>query len=717
MLVATPAAVAFGVLVWTSVDPSLAAAGAMAGVLGAVALGVMAPLVGRTAGLVSAPCAPAAAVLSSTALWLIEGGSEPDRLLALLALTCFLAALLQGVLGLVGAGKVIKFIPHPVVAGYLAAVGLLIALGQLPNLLGLPPELELTEGLLSPSTWSGVAIACGLVTIVVTVAAPLVTKLVPAPILGLLAGIGSYFGLAALTGGSLLSLEGNHLVIGALETQGSFLAAVRDRLQGLRAVGLSDVERVLVPSLTLGVLLSIDTLKTGVLLDTMTRSRHDSNRSLVGQGAGNLAAFLVGGMSGAGTSGPTLVNISSGGNSWISGLLAGVFALLAFLLLAPLLAWIPLGALAGILLVVAFRMVDWSALRLLAHAGTRLDFTVIATVVVVAAVQGLLVAAVVGLVLSILLFLRDQMRTSVIRRVVPLSKVHSKTRRLRSERRALEREGEQGLLVEVQGNLFFGTTDRLYSELEEDLTKRRFLLLDLRRVGTFDYTAAHMLTQMQERLEDAGGGVLLSGIPTGLGGRTNVEHYLRQVGVLGDDESRGVRRFEYRDTALEWIEDQLLQGLSLTQRFEKPQLELEEIELFADLEPGIRESLRSCLELKTLEPGEALFRQGEPGDAMYLVRSGAVMALLPLPEGKAHHVATFSMGDFFGEMAFLDRGVRSADVVAKGRTELYVLAREPFDVWAAEHPAMAAETHARLARAIAHRLRDANLELGALQER
>jgi SulP family sulfate permease len=395
-----------------------------------------------------------------------------------------------------------------------------------------------------------------------------------------------------------------------------------------------------------------------------------------------------------------------------------VFSLLAFLLLTKLLAWIPLGALAGILLVVAYRMVDWNAFGLLKHKGTRLDFVVIATVVAVAVVEGLLVAAGAGVALAILLYLRDQMRSSVIRRQVPLSQVHSKTHRPRSERELLKSEGEQGLLVEVQGDLFFGTTDQLYSELEGDLTSRRFVLLDLRRVRTLDYTAAHLLGLMQDRLAERGGGILLSGAPSGLGGSTDVERYLRQVGVVqGEAEGEGVRIFAHRDSALEWIEEQLLTGTDLTRTFARPTLGLEQIELFADLDEKTRAALRDCLEEQLLEPGQALFKRGDPGDVMFVVRSGAVRALLPLPGDKAHHVATFSRGDFFGELAFLDRGLRSADAVAKGRTELYSLSRDRFDGWSQAHPAMSAEVYERMAQAIAHRLRDADEELLALEER
>jgi len=109
-------------------------------------------------------------------------------------------------------------------------------------------------------------------------------------------------------------------------------------------------------------------------VDAMTRTRHDSNREIIGQGLANLTATLAGGMPGAGTSGATLVNIASGGRTRRSGVLEGAMVLVAFLLFGKLVAWAPTAALAGILVVVAWRMVDRASFRLLRQRSTVLDW-------------------------------------------------------------------------------------------------------------------------------------------------------------------------------------------------------------------------------------------------------------------------------------------------------------------------------------------------------
>ena len=195
----------------------------------------------------------------------------------------------------------------------------------------------------------------------------------PAAIIGLLAGVAAYFAIGAFDP-ALRVLEGNALVIGPIQATGSILDAAAGRAASLAGIRPADIALVFSSALTLSVLLSIDTLKTGVVLDAMTRRRHDSNRELLAQGTANLAGFFAGGMPGAGTMGATLVNVSSGGRTPWSGVIEGALVLLAFLLLGNLIAWVPISALAGLLLMVAWRMFDRGMFRLALRRATRVDF-------------------------------------------------------------------------------------------------------------------------------------------------------------------------------------------------------------------------------------------------------------------------------------------------------------------------------------------------------
>lgn len=715
MLVALPSAIAFGVLVFTAIGPEYAGAGAMAGALGTIALGLVAPYVGGNGGFVTAPCAPAAAVMSGLAAALAADGSvPPDRIIRLMVLAAMLSAAMQIGYGLMRLGRLIKYIPYQVVSGYLSGVAVIIAVGQIPKLLGIPKGVDLFDGLIDPASyWLWPGIVVGAVTIAVTVVTPLITRHVPAAIMGLAFGIGSYFAIGAFRS-ELLTTENNPLVIGSIDSSGSLRDVITQGFTSLGDVGFSDVSLVLATAATLSVLLSIDTLKTGVVLDVLTRRRHNSNREIVAQGAANAAAALTGGMPGAGTMGPTLVNVTSGGRSPLSGFSVGVFACVAFLALRSVIAWVPIGALAAILLVIAARMFDWKYLRLVLRRGTQLDFAVITTVIAVAVGVGLIQASVVGVGLAIILFIRDQIGSSVILRKRDLTEVASKTSRLSRARALLDQHGEQAVLVELQDNLFFGTTDQLLSELMEDMQSRTYILLDIRRVDSMDYTAGKLFHQMVDRLGERGGRVLLAGMPSSLPTR-DIERYLDELDLLDRDE--GILVFETRDDALEWMEERILAACGWEGHEEDAPLELGEIELFREFDSETIEELAEIAEPVHLSAGENLFRQGDDGDELYLIRRGAIEILLPLPGDKRHHLATMSRGDYFGEMAFLDKGARSADADAKVNTELFALSRAAFNDLVHRDVLVGTKVFARLALMVSKRIRVTNHELRVLEER
>ncbi len=717
MLVALPSSIAFGVVVYSVLGPEYGGVGAMAGMLGAAAIGLVAPVFGRTAALISAPCAPAAVVLSEQVAELMGGegaGLTPEHIVALIALTALISAGFQIFYGIIGGGRLIKFIPYPVVTGYLSAVAVLIALGQLPKMLGLPKGISLGEGLLSPGLWRWEGLVIGLVTIVLMGMAPRITRKAPGAVVGLFGGILSYFALAFFSP-ELRAAAGNPLVIGPIQISGSFIDAVAGRAASLFSINIASLQLVIIPALTLSVLLSIDTLKTCVGLDALMRSRHNSNRELMGQGIGNLASFVVGGMPGAGTMGPTLVNVASGGRTPRSGIIEGGFVILAVLFLSRLIAWVPIAALAGILLVIAWRMFDKHMFRLLRYSAGRLDFAVIAIVITVSISVDLIAASGVGVALAIILFIRDQIRGSVIRRKRYLNQMSSKQRRLAAERDILSRRGDQAVFCELQGNLFFGTTDQLFTLLEADLKSRRFILLGMRLVQSMDYTAAHLFDLMQAQLAERGGRLLLTNIPTAMLPGRDFEHYLVQMGVVRD--GGGVMVWETLEGALEWMEEQILEAEGVEKKDEEQVLEVKDFELFREFDGEALRALERCMQERSLTAGERVFSQGDGGDEVFLVRRGRVRVMLPLEKGKRHHLATIGQGDFFGELSFLDRNVRSADVEAEVPTDLYILSRSRFNEQSRLNAAIGVMVFARMALTIGSRLRQTDEELRMLEER
>lgn len=717
MLVAMPAAIAYGIAVYSLLGPQFIASGSIAGILGTIALGLIAPLLGGSPRLISAPSAPAAAILGALAVEMLGpgGGVTPQKALVMMMLVGFLAGLLELLYGVLGGGRFIKYIPYPVVSGYLSGVGALIAIGQLPKWLGLPKGVSLMAGLLAPALWQTPGLLVGAVTAAGVLAGPKLIRGVPAVIVGLAAGLIAYCALALFLP-QLRQLTANPLIIGPLfAADASLTTVIQGQWQALFALRPADALSLFVPALTLSALLAIDTLKTCVVMDSMTRSRHEANRELIGQGTANLISSLFGGMTGSGTMGPTLVNISSGAKTRFSGFVEGIFALVAFLLLARLIAWLPIAALAGILLVVAWRMIDFRSFLLLRQKTTVLDFCVTALVAVIAVAFNLIAAAAAGMGMAILLFIREQIRGSVIRRKIYGDQISSKQYRVQEEKEVLQRYGNLITVAELQSSLFFGTTDQLFTELEPDLKRSRFLILDMRRVQSVDFTAVHVIELLGDILKEQEGHLLFSHLLPTLPTGQHLEAYFQQLGLLKPE--RNIRIFPTLDEALQWAEDRILAEHHAARADQDRPLSLGEVELLREFAHGDGLTfMQSCAVERSYAAGEALFQNGDAGDELFIIRRGIVRVILPLSSQRYHILATFGRGNFLGEIAFLDRGIRSADAVAEVPTDVFVISRDRFDEVSRSSPSLGVMLFARLARGLAIRLRYTDAELQAIKE-
>lgn len=714
MLVALPSAIAFGLIIFAPLGKEFSGQAALGGIIGTIMLGLISPLTGGTKKLVTAPCAPAAAVLSVFVAEMLASGSVPKEVIpAYVTLVALLSAGFQILVGYLGGGKIIKYIPYPVVAGYLSGVGVLIFSAQLPKMLGITEKITFWAALVSFELWQWQSIVIGSVTIIMMVAAPKITTKVPASIIALTSGVAAYFALAFFDN-ALFSLEGNKFVIGAISASITDLTGtVTTNFAHFLSIDFSQISHLIIPFLTLSILMSIDTLKTCVVLDALTYSRHNSNKELIGQGLGNLGSALVCGIPGAGTMGATLVNLNSGARTQYSGMFVGVTALLVLLLFGNLVAWIPTSALAGILIVVGIRMIDKKSFSLLKSKLTIIDFLVILAVIVAAVGTSLITAAGVGIAFAIILFLREQIRSSVIRRKMTGDKKFSKKIRLQEEMDVLSEHGNKTLIIELQGQLFFGTTDQLLNELESSISRNKFLILDMKRVVSIDFTAVNMLKQILARLKNNGGTLIFASVPLSLPTGQNIRDYLRDLGLA---EADNLKFFDSQDDALEFTEDALLKEYYTEADTESRSLSIDEIELFYDFPPHALKTIESVMKRKSFADHEKIFATGDKSDEIFFIARGAVKIAIPLSGGTYHTLVSFAQGNFFGDMSFLDEGVRSADAFADGAVDLYILSRSDFDSISKSDSAVAGLFFERLALTIANRLRHSNVEVKALQE-
>jgi SulP family sulfate permease len=713
MLVALPSAIAFGVTIFSPLGAGYAAQGALAGILGATVLGLIASTFGGTDRLITAPCAPAAAVLAAVAIGFSQGGIAPETAILMLVLIALLAGAIQIGLGLVGIGRLIKFIPYPVVSGYLSGVGLTIIGSQLPRVLGAPKGMGLWQALQHPGDWHWQSIFVGVAVVASMLTVPRIIRAVPAAIIAMMIGVLAYFCLG-LVDPALWHIQGNPLIVGPLGAGDSnLLDAALQHLKALRTWNPALMAQIFLPALTLAALLSIDTLKTCVVLDALTSTHHNPDRELIGQGLGNIGSALLGGIPGAGQMGASMVNLSSGATTRRSGVIEGVFSLVAFLLLSSLVAWVPIAALGGILLVVGYRMIDRHSLEFFRTEATRFDFLVIVAVIVTALTVSLIAASGVGIVLAVVLDLREQMRSSVLRRKVEGSEVFSKVVRHEQELSILNHSGSKTVVVELQGSLFFGTANQLLLALEPEIGPRTYVILNMRRVQSLDLTATHVLEQIKDRLESVGAYLIFTEIPRGLPSGLKMKRYLREVGLVRDTEK--ALAFRQLDDALEWVEAQLLSEASYVDEDCGPPLELAELETLLGWKPGTLTGMESVIEQRHIRAGKKVFKIGTPGDELLFIRRGTVRVVFPIHKKDTWHIGTFGRGDFIGEMGFLDSERRSAEAIAMTDTDCFVLSRIRFNEVADQYGATAAQLFEGIASVLAMRLRFMNKELRALR--
>jgi len=714
MLVALPASVAFGVTVYSAISPQYAAFGALAGILGATALGLIAPTFGGTDRLISAPCAPAAAVLSAFAIQLVAQGVEPVPVVLMMTVLGILTGLIQILIGFLGVGRLIKYIPYPVVSGYLSGVGLIIIGSQLPKFAGAPSGLSWLEVLTTPQHWDWRGLVIGGVTVLAMVLTPKFTKAVPGTIVGIIAGVLTYAGIAS-TDPSMLELSGNPLVVGSLGASSEgYVELITNRWYEIGELKLSQIAGLVGSAITLAALLSIDTLKTCVVLDQMTRTRHDPDRELAAQGFANVAASAIGGMPGSGTMGASMVNLSSGAQTRISGIVEGVTALLVALLLGAFVAWIPTATLSGVLIVVGLRMIDTDPLRFLESRSTVLDFSVVLVVVGVALFVGLIAASATGVILSIILFLREQVGGNVVRRKSFVGQRSSTWYRPEVEMQLLEQRGKSAVIFELQGSLFFGTTHQLYLTLEPVLATTDYLILDLQRVQSVDVTAVHMLQLVRDALAERNVPLLLSNVRESLPNGRNLREFLELAGLVSDGHR--VLVMPTLEAAIEWVEDRLLGDVGGAD-VNLPPLELHEIELFKGSKPDTLSDLANCMETRSCKAGDIVYAHGDTDANLYLIRSGELRIMGSVGgSSRLCHIATFGRGEFFGGLAFLDHRPRGNDAVASTDVELYVLTMDKFNYLAEEHKRIAFVLVSQLAKTLAIRLRHTDDELTLLQE-
>jgi SulP family sulfate permease len=434
-IVALPLALAFGVS---------SGLGAIAGLYGAIALGIFAALFGGTNTQISGPTGPMAVVSATViASQIAYFGTLEEALPSILA-TFVLAGVLQIVLGIGKIGEYIKYMPYPVISGFMSGIGFIIIILQIFPLFGMTSPKTIIDTVTSISdifsgfNYSAIILSFG--TIATIYLFPKITKAIPST-------------LVALIGFTLLAyfLELGVPVIGDIPTG---LPTVHWEV--LIPTNWHDPALIFVEAITLAALGTIDSLLTSVVADNMTKTQHNSNKELIGQGIGNTIAGVIGGLPGAGATMRTVVNIRSGGKTKLSGVIHGFILLLVLLGAGAYAEMIPLSVLAGILVTVGIGIIDYKGIKDI-NLVPRSDAFIMLTVLILTVFVDLLQAVAVGMVLASVWFMKQM---SQIAEENAEGKIHRDgiDEVLPDEKNISDEVREKLYIQHFDGPIFFGFT-------------------------------------------------------------------------------------------------------------------------------------------------------------------------------------------------------------------------------------------------------------------
>ncbi len=467
-VVALPLALAFGVA---------SGAGAIAGLYGAIAVGFFAALLGGTPSQVSGPTGPMTVIMAAAV------AAFPGNLQAVFTVV-LMAGSLQIVFGVIKLGGFVRYIPYPVISGFMSGIGVIIILLQLHPLLGaesvgspLVALIELPKTLAGANVYS--LLLAGLTMLIVFLTPARITRVLPSPLI------------------ALLSIS---LLSAALSFPVQTIGEIPSGLPGLIFPSFSadQLPKILAMAIALSVLGTMDSLLTSIVADSMTRKRHDSNRELIGQGVGNMASALIGGLPGAGATMRTVVNIKAGGGTRLSGMTHAVFLLAVLLGLGSYTAHIPMAVLAGILIKVGIDILDYRMLKVL-HRAPREDLIVMLAVFGITVFVDLIIAVTIGVALAALLLTYRMARQTQIN-VSELPPAEWQ----RDIGKNLQEESDYRIrAISVRGAFFFGTTSRMQGKINK-LIGAKVVIINCLHVPFMDISAAFALSEMVDNLKGEG---------------------------------------------------------------------------------------------------------------------------------------------------------------------------------------------------------------------
>jgi sulfate permease, SulP family len=709
-------ALSFGLLAFAPLGANYAGVGVVAGFASVIYGQLVAGILGGTVHPGSTPRASSCLILSGLVAVLVNDPAlapsatqGPERIIALAGASVALSGILQLLIAWLRLAQLARYVPFPFVAGFMCGIAALIILAQLWPLIGVDQAAHaggvraVLEGF-QPATF-----CIGLATMVVIVIAEKAPR-IPSMLIGLMFGSALYYAVQGL-----LPDVGLGPVIGPVPgtltppTMLLPLFALPDD------VLLRTLPSVAATAALLAVIGTLDTLVGTVAVDLATDGRHNPRREVFAHGIANIASGVCGGAPVVYSPARALASWNAGGRTRRTLAIAVGVVVVIVVAGERLIAAIPLVALAAVIVINSLGLIDrWvkglvTRLPKDAKRGDPWRMLSIATVLIVAVVTvaaGFVPALITGLVLSAVLTMIE-MNRSLVRRIVAGSARPSRRAWGAADLPLVKEARARTRVVELEGSLFFGSAERLVQEVEPLSGNVDVVVLDCRHVTNIDATGALLLERLTRRMEKCGSSLILAGVSAQ--GRLGTL-LLMHGAFVTSAERHWVADV---DKAMERAEREALEKAG---RITPGEVPLAGFPLLSGLSADDVAMVERRLTHHHVEPARVLFREGDPGDTLYLLTRGAIQISIDVGDGRRHRIVTMSAGALFGEAAMLDGRPRSATAVAVEASSFYMLTGPVLDELIASNPQIATTLLRNLARDLSQRLRETDKIIRALDD-
>lgn len=667
--------------------------------IGLFSAAVMASVISVTAtypGTIGGPQDIAAAVLAlalGSAAMSLPTDASADQVFAMAYSTLAIASALTAtaflVLGYFRLGNLARFIPYPVMAGFLAATGWLLIKGALGLMTGAPLGWNNLERLADTGTmfvWvPGIALGLLMLSFVRRFRQPL---LIP----GLVGGTLVLFYLTlTLSGLTPDDARQAGWLLGPFPGQG-FAGSIDPTL--VLAAGVWPDLRTLTEIITVMLISVFGMLLNVSGVEAATRQSIDLNRDLISSSLANFAACLGGGIVGYQQLSLTVLANRLGANNRFVGLIAACVCALAFFFGASVLGYVPKILVGGIVaflgfdLLLGFLLQEWKKLPLV-------EFTIIVLIVAVAASIGFLEGIAIGIIAGMTIFIITYSKIGIVRQELRCDGLRSNVERSSDEAAILKQHGAGTVVLELQGYLFFGTASQFFEAVRQKVSDPRHglnhAIVNFRRVTGLDSSAIDSFVKLARFMQDHHVELIFTGLPD------SIETRLRASDI-------SVRTFQNLDSGIEWCEQDMLDRFGRDLTIQKKSL----VDILANdcFTPAEARTALEYLEVCSFDPGEFMLKQGSQSNDILFIEEGRVTVQLNAFDREVRRLRAMAPGTSVGEIGHYLELPRTASVVADQPCRAWRLTEAAMARMEREQPALAVAFHKFMARRLSQKLAD-----------